>query len=68
MNDNDSKKHNSYLEKYLKTGETSVIDKKRKVIAKTKEGKLKSVILSVTEKQDINGEKIFLGILLPSKD
>lgn len=68
MNDNDGKKHNDYIQKYLKTGETTVIDTKRKVIAKTKEGKLKSVILSVTEKQDSNGEKIFLGILLPSKD
>ena len=68
MNDNDAKKHDGYLEKYLKTGETSVIDKKRKVIAKTKEGKLKSVILSVTEKSDVNDEKIFLGIVLPSKD
>eukprot|EP01091_Cochliopodium_minus_P009971 TRINITY_DN2579_c0_g1_i1.p1 TRINITY_DN2579_c0_g1~~TRINITY_DN2579_c0_g1_i1.p1 ORF type:complete len:569 (-),score=160.27 TRINITY_DN2579_c0_g1_i1:63-1769(-) len=68
MNDNDAKKHDGYLQKYLKTGETSVIDKKRKVIAKTKEGKLKSVILSVTEKQDSNGEKIFMGILLPSKE
>jgi len=68
MNDSDSKKHNSYLSNYLKTGERSVIDKKRRVVAKTKDGKLKAVILSVTEKQDSNGEKIFMGILLPLKD
>ena len=64
MNDSDAKKHDNYLQKYYKTGETNVVGKKRKVVAKTKEGKLKAVVLSVTERGG-GDDVIFLGILLP---
>ena len=49
MNDDDAAKHNSYLRRYRREGTSRIIGKGRKVLAKTKEGKLFDVWLSLSE-------------------
>ena len=66
MNDKDSKNHNQYIKNYLETGKTTLINKKRKVVAKKKDGKLLNIVLSVSERENSSQEKIFMGIILTS--
>uniref|UniRef100_A0A7S4UAV2 Uncharacterized protein n=1 Tax=Paramoeba aestuarina TaxID=180227 RepID=A0A7S4UAV2_9EUKA len=49
MNDDDAAKHNSYLRRYRREGTSQIIGKGRQVKAKTKEGKLFDVWLSLSE-------------------
>jgi PAS domain S-box-containing protein len=58
----DKQNHDNYLKRYVETGKSKIIGVGRKVVAQTKDGALKPVMLSVTEK--IDGEtRFFTGIL-----
>jgi len=58
----DKQNHDQYLKRYLETGKTKIIGIGRKVVAQTKDGSLKPVMLSVTEKVD--GEnRFFTGLM-----
>jgi two-component system sensor kinase FixL len=62
MTSPDREKHDGYLAKYVETGKAKIIGVGRKVVAQAKDGSLKSVFLSVTEKRD-KEKRIFTGIL-----
>ena len=49
MNDDDAKNHNRYLRRYRREGNSRIIGKGRKVVAKNKDGKLFDVWLSLSE-------------------
>jgi PAS domain S-box-containing protein len=49
MNQEDAKHHNQYLRRYRREGNSKIIGKGRKVMAKSKEGKLFEVWLSLSE-------------------
>jgi PAS domain S-box-containing protein len=49
MNDEDSKHHNRYLRRYRREGNSRIIGKGRKVVAKNKDGKTFDVWLSLSE-------------------
>ena len=49
MNEEDSKNHNRYLRRYRREGNSRIIGKGRKVLAKNKDGKLFDVWLSLSE-------------------
>jgi len=58
----DKRDHDSYIERYVRTGEPRIIAKPREVIALHKDGSMIPVTLSVTVKRD--GPKyIFTGVL-----
>mmetsp|Transcript_11712 Transcript_11712/g.17752 ORF Transcript_11712/g.17752 Transcript_11712/m.17752 type:complete len:737 (-) Transcript_11712:97-2307(-) len=49
MNNDDAKQHNRYLRRYRREGNSRIIGKGRKVVAKNKDGKLFDVWLSLSE-------------------
>ena len=49
MNEDDAKNHNRYLRRYRREGNSRIIGKGRKVVAKNKDGKLFDVWLSLSE-------------------
>eukprot|EP00008_Paramoeba_atlantica_P015585 CAMPEP_0201475544 /NCGR_PEP_ID=MMETSP0151_2-20130828/948_1 /ASSEMBLY_ACC=CAM_ASM_000257 /TAXON_ID=200890 /ORGANISM="Paramoeba atlantica, Strain 621/1 / CCAP 1560/9" /LENGTH=732 /DNA_ID=CAMNT_0047855665 /DNA_START=72 /DNA_END=2270 /DNA_ORIENTATION=+ len=49
MNEDDAKNHSRYLRRYRREGNSRIIGKGRKVVAKSKEGKLFDVWLSLSE-------------------
>jgi diguanylate cyclase (GGDEF)-like protein/PAS domain S-box-containing protein len=55
-------KHDEYLEKYLDSGEYSIIGETRELKAQTKNGDLLPIALAVSEML-INGERCFTGII-----
>jgi PAS domain S-box-containing protein len=57
-----SEAHDSYLKKYLETGEKSVIGQAREVLAKRKNGELFDVQLAVSEAL-VGNKRIFIGLL-----
>lgn len=64
MTSPDKEKHDSYLKRYIETNKAKIIGTGRKVMAQAKDGSLKTLFLSVTEKQDkSSGKRIFTGIL-----
>lgn len=58
----DKEKHDNYLQRYIETGKSKILGVGRKVIASAKDGSLKTVFLSVTEKKD-KDKRLFTGIL-----
>ncbi len=56
--------HNQYLERYLQTGNSTIIEFGREVPAKKKDGNLISLHLSVMEMKTKN-QRRFLGVLKP---
>jgi PAS domain S-box-containing protein len=62
MTSTDKERHDGYLTKYLETGKAKIIGVGRKVVAQSKDGSLKTLYLSVTEKKDKN-KRIYTGIL-----
>lgn len=62
----DKQNHDQYLKRYIETGKSKIIGIGRKVVAQTKDGSLKPVMLSVTEKVD--GENRFFTGLMQSPD
>ena len=68
MNDNDAKVHDSYIANYLKTGQGKVIGKTRDVLAKTVDGRLVPVTLSIskTTNPDNDDDFLFTGLLVPT--
>jgi len=68
MNDNDASKHDTYLSNYIRTGVAKVIGQTRDVLAKTVDGALIPVSLSVS--QTINPDDpedfLFTGMLVPN--
>ena len=67
MNKFDSKRHDSYLEKYRKTGEKKIIGIGREVNGLTKDGKIIPIHLSVNE-IETNGQQIFIGTIVDLSD
>ena len=60
--DHDAKHHNKYIQKYLKTGKTSVIGEGREVTAKRKNNETFPLHLAVTElPYTIYNKKCFIG-------
>jgi PAS domain S-box-containing protein len=62
MTSPDREKHDGYLAKYAETGKAKIIGVGRKVVAQAKDGSLKTIYLSVTEKKD-KEKRIYTGIL-----
>ncbi|KAL9646628.1 hypothetical protein ABK040_010740 [Willaertia magna] len=63
-NDKDKEKHDSYLKRYLNTGEKRVVDKTRLLKGKTKKGKSIRIELRVSEIiEDSNNESSFVGFI-----
>lgn len=58
----DKQNHDTYLKRYIETGKSKIIGVGRKVVAQTKDGALKPVMLSITEKID-GDTRFFTGIL-----
>lgn len=68
MNEQDAARHDSYLKAYISTGVAKVIGKTREVLAKTVDGRLVPVVLSLSKTVDPNNadDFLFTGILLPT--
>jgi PAS domain S-box-containing protein len=54
--------HNQYINSYLSTGKAKIIGTGRKVVAQLKDGSIRPVFLTVTEKQE-KDKRFFTGIL-----
>ena len=67
MNDDDASRHDSYLAAYLKTGTAKVIGSTRRVLAKTADGQLVPVNLSISKSvnPDDESDVLFTGMLNP---
>lgn len=57
-----AEKHDGYIQQYLATGQAKIIGVGRKVVAQLKDGSLRPVFLTVTEKKD-KDKRFFTGIL-----
>ena len=67
MNDNDAAKHDSYISNYLRSGVAKVIGMTRNVLAKTVDGALLPIQLSVSQtiNPDDPEDMLFTGMLVP---
>ena len=61
--DEHASKHDQYLERYLKTGKKTVLDKGREVKVKLNNGALQDAWLSVVENKNKSGRHTFTGNL-----
>jgi len=57
-----STQHDEYIQNYITTGKAKIIGTGRKVVAQLKDGSLRPVFLTVTEKRD-KDKRFFTGIL-----
>ncbi len=62
MPNHERKRHDHYIDKYLDTGESNVMDKGREVQGQHKDGRLIPLELAVTEYR-VHGERFFIGSL-----
>lgn len=63
MGDADAGRHDRYLERFLATGESSIVGVGREVDGRRSDGSLVPLELTVTEWRDSRGEPHFTGIL-----
>lgn len=61
MPDDIAENHNSYVQRYIKTGVKRVVDKTRVVSGKRKSGEIFPVELKITEISDDKEQRMFLG-------
>jgi len=60
----DAKHHDSYLKRYLVSGERKVVGLNREILAKKKNGDLFPIQLMVSELWSVDGRKTFIGTCL----
>jgi PAS domain S-box-containing protein len=62
MNEADSERHDSYMFKYMDTGESGIMGKGREVMARRKDGTLFPVLLNIGESVE-GDERMFVGLM-----
>ena len=68
MGDEDAKYHDSYVDAYLKTGIKKLIGNTTNVMAKTFDGTMVSVALSISKIDGDDGDFAFTAVLTPLED
>lgn len=56
-------RHDHYIKDYLRTGNATIIGKGREVKALHKDGSLIPVLLNVSREAELDGERVFVGVL-----
>lgn len=55
--------HDSYLQKYLKTGKKTILDHDRQVVAQRKDGSQFPALITVKEVRELGMERVFVGFV-----